>query len=284
MHVFNTKKDLQNYITKNYSPNDSIGFVPTMGALHVGHISLVKRALNENKVVVVSIFVNPTQFNNSSDLENYPRSLEADVFLLEKANKNIIVFAPSATDLYNGKPVSRNYDFQGLENQMEGKFRPGHFDGVGTVLTLLFEAVKPTSAYFGEKDFQQLQVVEKLVEIQQLPIKVVGCDIYREANGLAFSSRNERLTPEQRSEGKLLFDVLSEVKELFGTKSVVELNEMVIQKFENHPLFELEYFEIAAISDLETVVKIQKNQKYRAFLAVFADEVRLIDNIALNYN
>lgn len=284
MHVFNTKKDLQNYITKNYSPNDSIGFVPTMGALHVGHISLVKRALNENKVVVVSIFVNPTQFNNSSDLENYPRSLEADVFLLEKANKNIIVFAPSATDLYNGKPVSRNYDFQGLENQMEGKFRPGHFDGVGTVLTLLFEAVKPTSAYFGEKDFQQLQVVEKLVEIQQLPIKVVGCDIYREANGLAFSSRNERLTLEQRSEGKLLFDVLSKVKELFGTKSVVELNEMVIQKFENHPLFELEYFEIAAISDLKTAVKIQENQKYRAFLAVFADEVRLIDNIALNYN
>ena len=284
MHVFNTKKDLQAYIEKNYGSNDTIGFVPTMGALHVGHISLVNRSLKENKVVVVSIFVNPTQFNNSSDLDNYPRSLDKDIFLLEKANKNIIVFAPSATDLYNGKPVSTKYNFEGLEDQMEGKFRPGHFDGVGTVLTLLFDAVKPSAAYFGEKDFQQLQVVEKLVEIQKLPIKVVGCDIYREANGLAFSSRNERLTPEQRSEGKLLFDVLSEVKELFGTKSVVELNEMVIQKFENHPLFELEYFEIAAISDLKTVVKIQEDQKYRAFLAVFADEVRLIDNIALNYN
>ena len=282
MRVFKTKRDLQTYIGENSNSDDKIGFVPTMGALHIGHMSLVNKSLENNNLTVVSVFVNPTQFNNSSDLDNYPRSLDDDIILLKKESESIVVFAPNAEDLYSGIPVSNNYDFGGIENEMEGKFRKGHFDGVGTVLKLLFEAVKPTQAYFGEKDFQQLQIVKKLVEIEKIPINIVGCEIYRESNGLAFSSRNERLTTTQRKEGKLLFDVLSKVKQLFGIKSVIELNEMVIQQFENHPLFKLEYFEIATVSDLKTVTEIEKNQKHRAFLAVYADEVRLIDNIALN--
>lgn len=282
MHVFTTERDLQGYIKKTFDSNKSIGFVPTMGSLHVGHISLVNRSLNDNEITVVSIFVNPTQFNNLSDLDNYPRTLENDIFLLKKASKDIIVFVPSALGLYNGEPVSENYDFGGLEHQMEGKYRSGHFDGVGTVLSLLFSAVKPTRAYFGEKDFQQLQIVKKLVENQKILVKIISCDIFREPNGLAFSSRNERLTIEQRKEGKLLFNVLSEVKNTFGTKNVHELYEMVNQKFENHSLFKLEYFEIAATDDLKTANEIKANKKYRAFLAVYADEVRLIDNIALN--
>ena len=282
MHVFTTKKDLQVHLKQTFNSSKSIGFVPTMGALHVGHISLVNKSLVSDDVTIVSVFVNPTQFNNTSDLDNYPRTLESDVILLKKASKDIIVFAPSALDLYDGKPISRAYNFEGLEHQMEGKFRKGHFDGVGTVLTLLFNAVKPTRAYFGEKDFQQLQIVKKLIEIEQSPIEIIGCDIYREANGLAFSSRNERLTAQQRAEGKLLFDVLTEVKNAFGTKSVEYLYELVNQKFDNHPLFKLEYFEIAATDDLITAHEIKTSKKYRAFLAVFADEVRLIDNIALN--
>ena len=282
MHVFTNKKDLQDHIKNTFISSQSIGFVPTMGALHVGHISLVNKSLKENKLTIVSIFVNPTQFNNASDLDNYPRTLENDITLLKKASHNIIVFAPSAMQLYGGLPKSKKYNFEGLEDQMEGKYRSGHFDGVGTVLTLLFDAVKPTNAYFGEKDFQQLQIVKKLVEKEQMPVQIIGCEIYREKNGLAFSSRNERLTEEQRSEGKLLFDVLTKVKRSFGTKSVEELYEMVAQKFDNHPLFELEYFEIAATDDLKTVHTIEKHREYRAFLAVFADQVRLIDNIALN--
>ena len=282
MHVFTTKKDLEVHISSLISEEKTIGFVPTMGALHIGHISLVNKSLEQNEVTVVSVFVNPTQFNNASDLDNYPRTLNDDVALLKGTSEDIIVFSPNALDLYGEDPISENFDFQGLEHQMEGKFREGHFDGVGTVLGLLFAAVKPTRAYFGEKDFQQLQIVKKLVEIKGILVEIVGCDIYREENGLAFSSRNERLTTIQRDKAKLLFEVLRDVKRLFGIKNVKELNSMVIEKFKNHPLFELEYFEIADTDSLKTVDIIDENKKYRAFLAVFADQVRLIDNIALN--
>ncbi len=279
MHVFTKTEDLKKHLTKE---GKTIGFVPTMGALHVGHISLVNTSLTENEITVVSIFVNPTQFNNVTDLDKYPRTINDDVALLEGASRDIVVFAPSVEDIYGEKSVSMNFDFHGLENQMEGKFRKGHFNGVGTVITLLFEAVKPTRAYFGEKDFQQLQIIKKLAEINDLPVEIIGCAIHRELDGLAFSSRNSRLTAEQHAEAKFIYEVLSDVKKMFGTKNVHELNEMVSNKFKNHSLFELEYFEIADIENLETVREVKKDKKYRAFLAVFAGEVRLIDNIALN--
>ena len=282
MQVFKTKKALQNYLFTAHESQKIIGFVPTMGALHIGHISLVNKCLTESDIAVVSIFVNPTQFNNGSDLAAYPRTLEKDVELLKKTSNNIIVFAPSADDLYNGEVKSEPFEFGGLENQMEGQHRPGHFDGVGTVLTLLFDAVKPKKAFFGEKDFQQLQIVKKLVELKSMDLEIIGCDIYREAHGLAYSSRNERLTKEQRKEAKLLFDVLQGVKKDFGTKSVKIINTMVQQRFEQNPLFELEYFEIADVETLVSIKSIDTNKKYRAFLAVYAGEVRLIDNIALN--
>ncbi len=282
MRVFTTVKDLKNYVQSKREFSFKIGFVPTMGALHLGHISLVDKCLKDNDLAIVSIFVNPTQFNNSDDLDNYPRTLERDVELLKKTSKNIIVFAPSAKNLYNGAPKSIKYDFNGLENEMEGKYRLGHFNGVGTVLKFLFEAVMPNRAYLGEKDFQQLQIVKKLVEIEKFPIEIVGCEIYRESDGLAYSSRNERLTKLQRSEAKIIFETLLKVKNKFGIKNVATLNEMVSQVFENHKLFELEYFEIANVENLKTARDIDASKKYRAFIAVFADKVRLIDNIALN--
>jgi len=282
MLVFTTKESLESQLTPYYSSKKSIGFVPTMGALHEGHISLVKQSAEENTYTVVSIFVNPTQFNNTSDLKNYPRTLENDLNLLKKVSKDIIVFSPNPENLYNNDISSLSFDFGKLEHQMEGKFRPGHFDGVGTVLTHLFNAVKPTRAYFGEKDYQQLQIVKKLVAIQNFNIEIIGCKIYRETNGLAFSSRNQRLSETQKAKAEIIHTTLQKSKKMFGTKSALEITAYVKSVFEKHPLFELEYFEIADIENLETAKKINPSVKYRAFIAVFVNQVRLIDNIALN--
>ncbi len=199
MHVFNNKADLNNFINNNSSLNSTIGFVPTMGALHDGHLSLLKKSIENNTLTVISIFVNPTQFNNPEDLAKYPRTLDDDVEKIKSVSDKIIVYAPTVDDIYEGNTKSNHYNFDGLEHQMEGKFRPGHFDGVGTVVKRLFEIVKPTNAYFGEKDFQQLQIVKKLVEKEQLPVNIIGCPIFRESNGLAMSSRNERLTSDEKA-------------------------------------------------------------------------------------
>jgi pantoate--beta-alanine ligase len=253
-----------------------------MGALHNGHISLVEQACQENECVVVSIFVNPTQFNNSTDLDKYPRTLEGDVALLKKVLGNIFVFFPDAADLYKENVVSKKYNFEGIENEMEGKHRAGHFDGVGTVLDLLFRTVKPNRAYFGEKDFQQLQIVKKLVEIEKLPIEIIGSPIIREKSGLAMSSRNKRLSEQELEEAALIYKTLSEVKNKFETSTISELNKMVATKFNSNSHFKLEYFEIAAVNTLKTASIKNKNTSYRAFIAAFIGGVRLIDNIALN--
>ena len=169
MLIFTTQADLKAHLESVLSPKKTIGFVPTMGALHKGHLSLMAESLKENDLTVVSIFVNPTQFNNKEDLEKYPRTLESDVEKMKTLNDSIIVFAPTVEDIYEGKTISQSFDFDGLENQMEGKHRPGHFDGVGTIVKRLFEIVNPTNAYFGEKDFQQLQIVKKMVEKADKP-------------------------------------------------------------------------------------------------------------------
>lgn len=259
-----------------------IGFVPTMGALHEGHLSLVTKAFEENDVVVVSIFVNPTQFDKTKDLEKYPRTLEADAKLLKGLKGKVLIYAPEPADLYGTEVLSKKYNFEGLEHQMEGKFRTGHFDGVGTVLNLLFRAIGPNKAYFGEKDFQQLQVVKKLVEIEKLPVEIVGCPILREPHGLAMSSRNKRLSPLLFKEAVIIHQTLSEVQRKFDTLSIPKLSEMVTKAFEENPYLELEYFEIASIKTLKTAKRKQKKTVYRAFIAAFAGDVRLIDNVALN--
>lgn len=282
MQVFETTKALQHHLLTEIGSNKTVGFVPTMGALHVGHMSLVKKSLDSSDFTVVSIFVNPTQFNNNSDLEKYPRTLEHDIALIKSISEHVIIFVPTAEDLYAGNVKTQKFDFGVIEQQMEGKYRPGHFDGVGTVLTLLFDAVKPTKAFFGEKDYQQLQIVKKLVALKALDVEIIGCEIYRETSGLAYSSRNERLTAKQRNEAKLLYEILKAVKTNFGTKSVKEIQEMVINEFDKNDVFELEYFEIANAETLMSITEKEPNETYRAFLAVFAGEVRLIDNIALN--
>lgn len=265
-----------------YRPENKIGFVPTMGALHQGHVSLVKKALDENDCVVVSVFVNPTQFDNLGDLEKYPRTLNADVKLLSQLKGTVFIFAPSAVDLYSDDIVSKNYSFQNLAHEMEGKYRLGHFNGVGTVVNLLLRAVQPRRAYFGEKDFQQLQIVRKLVQIEKLPVEIIGCPIVREKNGLAMSSRNTRLSPKQFSEAALIYKTLSEVKKKFSTLSISELNKLVAKRFLNNKFLQLEYFEIANSETLKTAKRKRKGNNYRAFIAVFAGNVRLIDNIALS--
>jgi pantoate--beta-alanine ligase len=282
MHIFYGKAQLITHLNSIQSLHSTIGFVPTMGALHEGHLALVGRSLNENTSTVVSIFVNPTQFNNSEDLAKYPRTLEEDVRKLTDLNSDIIVFAPSVEDIYDGNPVSQSFDFDGLENQMEGKFRPGHFDGVGTIVKRLFEIVTPTKAYFGEKDFQQLQIVKKLVAKNELPVTIIGCPIYREANQLAMSSRNERLSSEERNQASIIYQTLALAKHTFQNENLENANTLVEKAFEKHPLFNLEYFVIADEETLLPCEKKESNKNYRAFIAVFVNNIRLIDTISLN--
>lgn len=265
---------------KSFNKGLTIGFVPTMGALHKGHLSLIEQAVLENDVVVVSIFVNPTQFDKKEDLINYPNTLENDLSLL-KSVKCDIVFTPNPNEIYGENIKSENFDFDGLEFQMEGKFRKGHFNGVGTIVKHLFEIITPTNAYFGEKDFQQLQIINKLVEKHRLPVNIIGCEIYREPDGLAMSSRNVRLTKKQRLAAPFIHKTLRAAKKLFGTKNAATVIDWVENEFKNHPLLKLEYFEIANEKTLKPIKEVISGQKYRAFIAVFAGKIRLIDNISL---
>lgn len=282
MLIFNKKSDLRAFLKPLLHQNKSIGFVPTMGALHEGHLSLLEKSLAENAITVMSIFVNPTQFNNAEDLEKYPRTLEKDVAKMSVISNTIIVYAPTVIDIYEGNTRSESFDYDGLEHQMEGKHRSGHFDGVGTIVKRLFEIINPTTAYFGEKDFQQLQIVKKLVSKHALPVTVVGCPIYREKNGLAMSSRNERLSPEGRNLAAEIFKILSDAKALFEKKSLEEINWYVEKAFQKHPEFTLEYFEIAEETTLLPAENKAHDKKYRGFIAVFIEKIRLIDNISLN--
>lgn len=282
MKVFSEKKTLQSHLQGPKNQGKKIGLVPTMGALHKGHLSLVKSALKANDLVVVSIFVNPTQFDNKQDLEKYPRTLESDIKLLITVPGEIVVYAPSVKDVYGGNTKATKFDFDGLEDEMEGRFRKGHFDGVGTVVKRLFEIVEPHKAYFGEKDFQQLAIIKKLVGKYNLPVTVIGCPILREQDGLAMSSRNLRLKSVHRKAAPFIYQTLKTAKEKFGTKSAKYVTEWVEKQFAEQPLLELEYFTVANSSTLKPVTRKSKKNKYRAFIAVFADDVRLIDNIALN--
>lgn len=282
MHIFYGKVALIAYLKTIKTANSTIGFVPTMGALHQGHLALMQRSIKENDDTVVSIFVNPTQFNNPEDLDKYPRTLEEDVKKMRGLSDKIILYAPSVEDIYEGNTVSQDFDFDGLENQMEGKFRPGHFNGVGTIVKRLFEIVTPTNAYFGEKDFQQLQIVKKMVEKTNLPVNVVGCPIFREDNQLAMSSRNERLTPEERKEAAIIYKTLTEAKEIFQNGSPEDTIQFVEDAFKDNERFDLEYFVIADESTLLPIDHKSKDKNYRAFIAVFVNNIRLIDTISLN--
>ncbi|MEM6721673.1 MAG: pantoate--beta-alanine ligase [Bacteroidota bacterium] len=282
MTTFYTQNTLKTFVETEKSAGKTVGFVPTMGALHEGHLSLVKNAMNDNDIVFVSVFVNPTQFDNATDLEKYPRTLEADAALLKTLGDTIFVYAPSVEDIYAKDVAAEKFSFDGLEFEMEGKFRTGHFDGVGTIVKRLFEIIKPHKAYFGEKDFQQLMIIKKLVSKYKIPVQIVGCEIHREASGLAMSSRNQRLSEHARHESAFIYKTLLEAQKKFGTKSAMQVKEWVHKQFDKHPLLTLEYVEIANIKNLKTVKRKSKNETYRIFIAAFIENIRLIDNLALN--
>ncbi|MEM5563598.1 pantoate--beta-alanine ligase [Psychroserpens sp. AS72] len=283
MRIFKNKTDLIAYVDTLKSDKKTIGFVPTMGALHEGHGSLISKGLSENDVMAVSIFVNPTQFDNQEDLVKYPRTLDSDVELLTTiSEEKIIVYAPTVNDIYGDNVTSTSFFYDGLEHEMEGRFRHGHFDGVGTIVKRLFEIVRPDTAYFGEKDFQQLMIIKKLVEKHNIPVNIIGCKIHRAKDGLAMSSRNTRLKPEYREAAPFIFKTIKAAKEKFGTKSANYVTKWVTQQFAKHDLLDLEYFIIADIKTLKTVKRKSNKKAYRAFIAVYADDIRLIDNIALN--
>lgn len=280
MHCLKNLKDAENLTLTIKNRKQTIGFVPTMGALHLGHISLVNQSKKENDFTFVTVFVNPTQFNNADDLVKYPRTEKQDLALLEQAGVDAVFF-PTVEDIYPNGELTEHFDFGGLENKMEGEFRPGHFEGVGTVVKRFFEIVQPDNAYFGEKDFQQLQIIRKMVLTQKLPVQIIPVAIKREEDGLAMSSRNQRLTPEMRKEAPLIFKVLNEAKIHLENHSIAETKKFVEKQFESSPLV-LEYFEIAEENTLESAIQKSSSQKIRAFIAVYADEIRLIDNLSLN--
>lgn len=283
MLVYTTNTGLIAHINDQKKTGFSLGFVPTMGALHKGHLSLVRQALAANNLVVVSIFVNPTQFNNSNDLNKYPQNLTKDVELLETLSKeSIIVYAPTTEEIYGNQISADKFDFKGLELEMEGRSRPGHFNGVGTVVKRLFEIILPNRAYFGEKDFQQLQIIRKMVELTQLPVIIIGCSIEREFNGLAMSSRNSRLKTNEFDKSSLIYKTLQTVQTKFKNHSIQTIYEWVENQFSNQPLFELDYFQISEVESLTAIKKKSIKKTYRAFIAVFVRDVRLIDNIDLN--
>ncbi|MFT6868984.1 MAG: pantoate--beta-alanine ligase [Paraglaciecola sp.] len=280
MIVFTEKKALKVYLSNFKAQNKTIGFVPTMGALHQGHLSLIKKAQQKTDIVVVSVFVNPTQFNKQEDLIKYPKTLKNDIKLLETVSCDVL-FNPSVEEIYSENIVSEKFDFDGLEHKMEGEFREGHFDGVGTVVKALFEIVSPNKAYFGQKDFQQLKIIKKMVKKHRLNVKIKGCIIFREEDGLAMSSRNTRLNKEQRNAAPFIYKTLKKARKKFTVENADLIIDWVKNQFKKHPLLTIEYFTIADEKTLKTIKNKESGKKYRAFIAVFVGEIRLIDNIRL---
>lgn len=278
MRIIHLKSELVLIVNSLKASGKKIGFVPTMGALHEGHKSLVAKSVEENDICVVSIFVNPTQFNNVSDLEKYPRTLERDAEMLEAVGCEI-VFAPEAADVYQQSEIlsTFEFDFGGLDQVMEGKFRPGHFNGVVQIVSKLFDIVQPDKAYFGEKDFQQLAIIHRMVKQMNYDVEIVDCPIVREDSGLAMSSRNERLTIGQRKKAAEISKVLFESRNFVPQISPVDLTQWVVDNVNAVEGLEVEYYEIVNSETLKAIA--EWGCPSVGCIAVFCGEVRLIDNI-----
>lgn len=278
MNVYTTRKSLNEVLSSKKAENKRIGFVPTMGALHEGHLALVKRALSESETVVVSIFVNPTQFNNLQDLDKYPRMLQADVDLLNTLGE-VIVFAPTVEEVYPENDAYTPLDLEGIDNVMEGEFRPGHFQGVVHVVRNLFQIVQPNQAYFGLKDFQQVAVIRLLTKKYNFPIQIIACPTLRESSGLAMSSRNLRLTEKECEDALIIIQTLKYIQTLKVSNSPNEAKQLAKEYFSSGKL-RLEYLEIvdgASLKSLDT----DWNEYTVVCIAAFCGAVRLIDNIEL---
>lgn len=280
MRVIRHKKELHELLGLLRSKGDKIGFVPTMGTFHEGHLSLLRCCRKENNISVVSIFVNPTQFNDKNDFKNYPRDLNKDLQVIEPENPDF-VFCPETDEMYP-EPDKRVFDFGKLGNVMEGEFRPGHFNGVAQIVTKLFDIVMPNNAYFGEKDFQQLAIITFMVRSLNLPINIVSCPIIRETDGLAMSSRNQLLNPEERKSAALIFQTLSKAVNLQKQHKINELINWVFEQIDSNPLLKVEYFKIVDSIELQPVNNWEAQCNKVGCIAVKAGKIRLIDNIRFN--
>ena len=269
--------ELQSKLEAYRQSGMTIGLVPTMGALHTGHISLVSACKQQCNITVVSIFVNPTQFNNPDDLAKYPRTIESDLDMLDNEGVEI-VFCPPVEEMYP-EPDTRLFNFGEIEQVMEGKFRPGHFNGVAQIVSKLFDAVMPHKAFFGEKDFQQLAIIKKMVKDYSYPIDIVACPIIRETDGLALSSRNVRLNAVQRKHAVLISQTLFQSVQQKKVKSVLEVKQWVEQTINSDAELQMEYFDIVDASTLQSIVSWNDSDCIVGCIAVFAGEIRLIDNI-----
>lgn len=280
MKIINSRAELSRIITGLKTDGKTIGLVPTMGALHQGHLSLVRQAVAANDFTVATIFVNPTQFNNPNDLVSYPRTLDNDVLMLEEAGCSLL-FAPSTDEIYTQEELEKPFlfDFKGLDHVMEGKFRPNHFNGVVQIVSKLFEMVKPDRAYFGEKDFQQLAIIRLMTKSYNMPVEIIACPIVREKSGLAMSSRNMLLTDEQRTIAAHIYAVLDEGKQFMPNTPVAELKECSIAAIERKPELKVEYFDIVNGETLQSIEKWDDADYIVGCITVFCSKIRLIDNI-----
>ena len=282
MIVCYLKSEVKNELKANIANKDIIGLVPTMGSLHKGHLSLIKTAVENCNQVWVSIFINPTQFNNESDLKNYPKNIKKDISLIESVSKKIKVFCPEINEMYEKGLNYNQYNFNSIDSKLEGKYRKGHFNGVATIVSKLFELFKPNQAFFGEKDFQQTQIVKRLIDLEKHKTKLIICPTVREKNGLAMSSRNNLLSQKNRENSSIIFHNLNYVKTHFKTIDFDQIISKCIKSINSYDGFKTEYFEIVDSFSLSKQKKYCENKSYRVFVSVMVDEVRLIDNILLN--
>jgi len=281
MLIFTKIVDLQAFVRQIKNLNQSLGFVPTMGALHNGHISLIEASQKNCHITICSIFVNPTQFNDKKDLERYPRTPDKDIQLLEKANCSAL-FLPEAEEIYPKTEKKTNFDFGSLDKLLEGKYRPGHFNGVAQVVNRLFELVTPNKAFFGSKDFQQVLIVKALVNKLNLNITIISCPILREPDGLAMSSRNTLLNEKEREIAGLIPKIMQAAKEIILTEGITKAKQFVISEVSKEPIINLDYFEICNPETLENIAYLKSNQKAVALIAVYVGKIRLIDNLIID--
>lgn len=282
MVIFNSVREIQEAVAAYKVSSKTIGFVPTMGALHEGHLSLIKRCKSENDICIVSIFVNPTQFNNKQDLATYPRDLGKDAQLLESVDCDII-FAPTEQEIYNDNELAGtfSFSFNGLDEVMEGKFRPGHFNGVVQIVSKLFSIVTPNKAYFGEKDFQQVAIIKHMVKELKYPVEITPCPILREESGLALSSRNMLLTPEEKKKAITISKVLNECSNFVAQMSPEELTQWVVDEINKVDILQVEYFEIVDGNSLQKITNWSDTEYVVGCITVYCGKIRLIDNIRL---
>ena len=278
MYYFKTSKEILDFLNKT---NKSIGLVPTMGALHAGHESLIKKALVENEIVIVSIFVNPTQFDNKDDLINYPRNLESDLEKIKKLDSKIIIYSPLIKDLYVDNISVKDFNFGFIGNELEGHFRKNHFNSVATIVEKLFNLFKPNRAYFGEKDYQQILIIKNLILKSNLNVELTSCPTVRDPDGLALSSRNDLLSKKERKIAPIIYKTLLNVKNKIKNEQIESVIFKIENEFESTPSLKLEYLEIREALSLKPVKKINKEKKYRAFISARIGKIRLIDNIEL---